>query len=481
MDKYRVLINNEKVILRIVFEKNGKIDNFFVYKPDFGPQIGNIYKGKIERVLPGLNSAFINIGEMKSGFLQFDTKDFYVLYDEFEELPFESRILSPENEILVQICKPGEREKSPKVSENIVLPGRYFVFLPNLKIQKISRKIEDRKERNRLFKIFRNAIGGKYGFIIRTASKWKSEDIIYKEIRQILNIWKKIKRDYKKHKAPYLLWKELPVYLRIIRDYVDENCVRVEVDDEFIFSQVEKYINFLIPELKGKIFLYKNKVPIFIYYDLENEIENFISKKVFLPSGGHLIIEKGETLTSIDVNTGRAEDENVEETVLRTNLEAADEIPRQIRCRNISGIIIIDFINMKKEDKKQVFKKFITNLSFDKAKFNILFTSNLGILGLTREKNDYSIYDLLLEDCELCNGIGLRKNIESVFLEIKKRIFEILNLKSYNYKLEIELSRDLYEFIFKNQLFKNLVFSDRIELKVNLNFKKGEFKIEEKL
>ncbi|MGC8977188.1 MAG: Rne/Rng family ribonuclease [Candidatus Ratteibacteria bacterium] len=473
--KYRIFINNEKVLLRIIIEKNRRIENFFVYKPDFGPEIGNIYKGRVEKILPSINAAFVNIGESKSGFLQFDKQEFYY-YDEYTKNLFYSRTYRPDEEILVQICKPQEGEKSPKVTEEIMIPGRYFVLIPNAKIQKISRKIKNRKERERLIKIFKKNIGQNIGFIIRTAAKVEKEDYIYREIKYLLNVWKKIKRDFKKNKAPFLLWRELPLYLKVLRDYANENFFSIEIDDEFIYNEVLKYVNLFIPELKGKIYLYKSRVPMFINYGFEEEIENFISKKVFLPSGGYLIIEKGETLTAIDVNSGKIEGENFEEVILKTNLEAADEIPRQIRCRNIGGVIIVDFVDMKNEYKKKVFKRFIKNLKEDKSKLNVLFISKLGLVEMCREKNDYSIYSLLLRECEDCNGSGILKDNGLIFFDLRKKIFEYFKNNPYN-KIEILLSPLLYEFIFKNQLFKNFLFSDRIRIKLSPEFGRDEFKI----
>jgi ribonuclease G len=476
MNRYRIFISNDRVILRIVIEKNGKIDNLFIHKYDFEPEIGNIYKGRIEKILSGLNSAFVNIGEMKSGFLQLNKSEFYFPMEE-ENLSYANQILKEGKEVLVQICKPGEDEKSPKITEKIVLPGRFFVLIPDLKIQKISKKIEDVKEKSRLMKIFRKALDRKFGFIVRTAAKNKKEFYIYREIEHILNVWKRIKRDYKRKTTPSLLWREIPLYLKVLRDYADENCEYVEIDDENILREVMRYVNLFIPELKGKIYLYRNKIPMFMNYGFEEEFENFISKTVFLPSGGYLIIEKGKTLTAIDVNSGRMEREDFEETVLRTNLEAVDEIPRQIRCRNLSGLIIVDFIDMREKFKKFVFKKFIENLKEDKLKIEVLSISKLGLVEIAREKNNYSIYNILLKECSNCEGSGIENGKEIVYLKLKKKIFEFFSNKAYNDKLEIEISQGLFEFIFKNQLFKNYPFFDRIKFKVDSKLKENEFRI----
>ncbi|MCM8785339.1 MAG: Rne/Rng family ribonuclease [Candidatus Omnitrophica bacterium] len=476
MKRYRIYINNDKVILRIIMEKNGNIENLFVSKPNFEPEIGNIYKGRVDKFLQGLNSAFINIGEIKSGFLQLNKSEFYFSPDEDEEIRG-NQILKEGKEVLVQICKPGEDEKSPKVTENVVLPGRFFVLIPCLKIQKISKKIEDRKERKRLMKIFKKAIGEKFGFVIRTAAFNKKDFYIYHEIEYLLNIWRRIKRDYKRKSAPSLLWKELPLYIKVLRDYVDENCEFVEVDDEKIFREIIKYTNLFIPELRGKVNLYKNKIPMFIKYGFEERFENFISKIVSLPSGGYLIIEKGKTLTTIDVNSGSMEMEDFEQTAFRTNMEAAEEIPRQIRCRNLSGLIVIDFIDIRKELKEKVFGRFVENLKEDKSKINILLISKLGLVEMAREKNDYSIYNLLLKECPYCEGSGMVESQEIIYLQLRKKIFEFFSDKGYNEKLEIEISQRLYEFIFKNQLFKNFSFFDRIKFRVNSQLKKNDFKI----
>lgn len=480
MSKYCLFINNEKVILRIIIEKDGEIENFFVYKKNFEPEIGNIYKGRIEKILPGLNSCFVNIGEMKSGFLQFDSSEFYLFsegnYSEVKPL----RFFKPGQELMLQICKPGEDEKSPKVTEKISIPGRYLVLLPNLKLKKISKKIEDKKEKDRLMRIFGREIKGKYGFIIRTASLGQKEIYIKREIKFLTNLWKKIKRDFVKKSAPSLLWKELPLYLKVIRDFVTPEFKKIEVDDFNIYKEINKYVELFIPEMKGKVFYYNGKIPIFSYYGLEKRVENLFSKKVFLPSGGYLIIEKGETLTAIDVNSGKIESENLEETILKTNLEAAEEIPRQIKCRNISGLIIVDFIDMKDEYKKKIFKKFVENIKNDKARFNILHISKLGLIEMSREKNDYSIYSILLENCSDCGGTGLKKSKELLYLEIKQKILETFLNKSYNVKLVIEVSQTFYEFLVKNQLFNNLPFFDRIKIKVD-NLSEVEYRIKEVL
>lgn len=469
-------MNYDRVVLRIVIEKDGKIENLFISKPHFEPEIGNIYKGKVEKFLQGLNSAFINIGEMKSGFLQLNKSEFYLSTEEDEEIR-SNQILKEGKEILVQICRPGENEKSPKVTENIMFPGRFFVLIPNLKIQKISKKIEDKNERKRLMKIFKRAIGEKFGFIIRTAAINKKDFYIYREIEHLLNIWRRIKRDYKRKSAPCLLWKELPLYLKVLRDYIDENCEFVEVDDEEVFREVIKYTNLFIPELKGRVYLYRDRIPIFIKYGFEEEFESFFSQTVFLPSGGYLIIEKGQTLTTIDVNSGSLEMGDFEQTAFKTNMEAADEIPRQIRCRNLSGLIIIDFIDIKKELKKKIFERFIENLKQDKSKINVLFISKLGLVEMTRERNDYSIYNLLLKECSFCGGSGIEEGQEIAYFRLRKKIFEIFLNKTYNEKIEVEISQGLYEFIFKNQLFKNFSFFDRIKFRVNTQFKKNEFRI----
>ncbi|HOK55853.1 MAG TPA: Rne/Rng family ribonuclease [bacterium] len=476
MNKYRIFISNEKVILRVLIEKEGKIDNIFIHKYDFEPDIGNIYKGRVEKFLYGLNSAFVNIGEMKSGFLQLNKSEFYFSLEENEDISGH-QILKEGKEVLVQICKPGEDEKSPKVTEKVVLPGRFFVLIPNLRIQKISKKIEDIREKTRLMKIFKKTLGKKFGFIIRTAALNKKEFYIYREIEHILNIWKRIKRDYKRKKTPSLLWKELPLYLKVLRDYTDENCEFVEIDDENIYREVVKYVNLFIPELKGKIYFYRNKIPMFVKYGFEEKFESFISKTVLLPSGGYLIIEKGKTLTAIDVNSGKMEKEDFEETIFKTNMEAAEEIPRQIRCRNLSGLIIVDFIDMKGKFKEKVFKKFIENIKGDKSRINILSISKLGLVEMAREKNNYSIYNLLLKECPFCDGSGIEKGKEIVYIQLRKKIFEIFSNKAYNGKLEIEVSQGLFEFIFKNQLFKNFLYSDRIKFKVNGKLKEDEFKI----
>lgn len=478
MSKYRLFVNDERVILRIVIEKDGKIENFFVHKGDTYPCIGNIYKGKIEKVMPGLNSAFVNIGETKSGFLQIDKSDFYFPFEEDLEEEFYFENYLPVEEVLVQISKPGEDEKSPKITEKISIPGRYFVLLPNLKIQRISKKIKDERKRRKLLNFFKREIGENTGFIIRTSADMRKETYIKREIRYLMNLWRKIKRDFKRKKAPCLLWKELPLYLKVVRDYVNEDFIGIFVDSEFIYNEIKEYVDLFIPEMRGKIYLYKERVPMFIKYGFEEKIESFFSNIVNLPSGGYIIIEKGETLTAIDVNSGKTEEGSFEKTIFRTNLEAAEEIPRQIRCRNISGIIVVDFIDMKEEYLRVVLKKFFENIKKDKGNIKFSFVPEFGIALLCKEKNDYSIYNLFFKECGTCEGKGILKEKELIFLEMKKKFFEIFKNNPYN-KIEVLVSQSLYEFIFKNQLFKNFIFSDRIKFKVESSIEIDNFKIVE--
>ncbi|MDD3726289.1 MAG: ribonuclease E/G, partial [Candidatus Ratteibacteria bacterium] len=332
-ENFRLLISRECFLTRVAVMSEKNVEYLFVDRPDI-LSVGNIYKGKIERVVSGLNAAFVNIGELKNGFLPFEKEDTIYQYDEFEEHSYHPnrKPYRVGEDVIVQITRPGTAEKGVKLTTKISLPGRYIILIPDSNLKTISKKITDKKERERLLNITNRRITGNTGSIIRTASEGKDERYIVKEIKMLISTWNKIKRHSKVKKSPSLLWSELPLYISAIRDYVTSEFKDIIVDDERTYREVKRYVNIFIPEMHGRVFLHRREEgPLFVKYGVERQIEGFLSDRVFLPSGGSLIIEEGETLSAIDVNTGSSEKKSFKETVFITNMEAAEEIPRQIR------------------------------------------------------------------------------------------------------------------------------------------------------
>ena len=266
----------------------------------------------------------------------------------------------------------------------------------------------------------------------------------------MLSVWNKIRRYAKVKTAPSILWQELPLHINVIRDYVTSEFKEVIVDDEITYKEVKKYVNSFVPEMIGKLSCIKTRDAV-MKHGTERKIEGYLSDRVFLPSGGSLIIEEGETLTAIDVNTGGSEKKSFKETVFATNIEAAEEIPRQIRGRNLAGLIVVDFIDMKgvKENNK-VFKALNQHLAMDKAKTNILSISKLGVVEMSREKMDFKLSDLLMDVCDRCNGKGYIKNIYYSAIKFKNEVL-MHAAKNRRKTIYVDVSETLYDFIYKNR------------------------------
>jgi len=477
--KFRLLINRECFLIRAAITSDDHIEYLFVNIPDI-LSVGNIYKGKVERVITGLNAAFVNIGEFKNGFLPFEKEDTIYQSYEVEEHTLKSmnKPYRTGEDIIVQITRPGTAEKGVKLTTKISLPGRFLILIPDSNLRTISKKITDRKERERLLAIANRRITGNTGFIIRTASEGKDERYIVKEIKILLSTWHRIRRYAKVKRAPSLLWRELPLYINVIRDYVTSEFKEIIVDDEKTYKEVKRYVSHFMPEMYGKVILHKNEEgPLFMKYGVEKEVEGFLSDRIFLPSGGSLIIEEGETLTAIDVNTGSSEKKSFRDTIFITNMEAAEEIPRQIRGRNLAGLIVVDFIDMKDpKEKSKVFKALNENLEIDKAKTSILSISKLGVVEMSREKTDFKLSDILMDICDRCNGRGYIKNIYYSALKFKNEVLTQV-MKNPHKKISVEVSEHLYDFIYRNRPLYEMLRKYNINCRKDTLLPNHEFRI----
>ncbi len=470
MKTYRMLISNEQFLTRVVIMADNRVEYLFITRPDLHTGVGNIYKGQIERVISGLNAAFVNIGESRNGFLPFAKEEplYHVTEPSDEATEQSKKPYKVGDEIIVQISKPGTGDKGMKLTTKISIPGRFIILIPDSSLATLSKKITDRAERERLLNIVKKRIFDNTGFIIRTAAEGKSERYIARELKILLNTWSRIRRYSRAKKTPAVLWNELPIFKNVVRDYVTADFKEIIVNDEIIFKEVKKYVNLFVPEMHSKVLLHKEKeYPLFIKYGIEREIERFLSDRVSLPSGGYLIIEEGETLNAIDVNTGSSEKNNLSATILNTNIEAAEEIPRQIRVRNLSGLIVVDFIDMKhQKERRKVFKILNDNLEIDKAETKILSISELGIVEMSREKTDFKLSDILLDRCEKCKGTGYVKNAHFAALKFRNELFSYLS-KNPGKKTAVEVSSELYNFILNEPTLYDLLKKKRISLHQN--------------
>lgn len=425
-----ILINATPQETRIALIENKRVAEFFFERNADKGIVGNIYKGKVVRVLPGMQAAFVDIGHERAAFLyagdflrtKHNVEDIDGEEDEplehqearrrrrsYEEIPSISELVREGQEIMVQVAKAPIGTKGARLTCHVSLPGRYLVFMPTLKHNGVSRKIESYELRKRLKKIIDGHRSKEGGFIVRTAASSSiNERHIKADVDYLLNLWRKIEKKYNSGGAPALLHYDLDLTTRLIRDHLDEEIERLVIDSPTEHRKVLRFIRNFQPELREKIDLHRDPSPLFDKYGIEQEVNKALGKRVWLKSGGYLIIEHTEALTSIDVNTGRfVGKKTLEETILKTNLEAAEEIVKQLRIRNVGGIIIIDFIDMERDgSKEQVYRYLEGLLREDKAKTTVLKISNLGLVEMTRKRLRESVTRYMTESCPVCDGKG---------------------------------------------------------------------------
>ncbi len=432
--------------------------------------VGDIYKGKVARVIPGIQAAFVDIGLEKAAFLHASDlstgpgdvssilreTDDEILFEQanrssHRRLPIE-RQLSAGQEILVQVAKEPLGVKGARVTCHISLPGRHLVFMPNVSHLGVSHRIEDEKERKRLKEIIQSLLQkNEGGFILRTACEGMSQRKISRAFQFLTKSWPRIQIKAKSAPAPSLIHQDLDLLSRTIRDFVTAETEQVMVDQTKDHRRILEFVGHFMPRLKSRIKLYNESEPIMDHYGIEDKIQRALEAKVWLKSGGHLIIERTEALYAIDVNTGRyVGKKNQEETILKTNMEATREIVRQLRLRNIGGIIIIDFIDMEKAaNRKKVYEAIRDAVKRDKAKINILQISELGLVEMTRQRSRESLGNQLLNACPYCEGRGRIKSNATLAYEIlrgvKKQMTQIDDGKRITVRVHPEIANFLYD------------------------------------
>lgn len=471
----KIIINVDEHQSRAGIIEEGRLVEVLIEREDEGRINGGIFKGRVANVLPGMESAFINIGLEKNAFLYVND------LREFEEKfldgilnssrPIED-ILTVGDEVVVQILNEPRDTKGARVTTHYTLPGKYLVLMPNNTHIAISKKIKNEDERKRLEDIFREIKPENMGVIIRTAAEGKTIFHFEREIEYLVKKWEDIDRKIANSKIGELLYKDNGVVTTVLRDIFTQEIDELVIDNEDVYWEIIDYINaFSEKILKTKIKLYTDKsINIFEKFGIDLQIERALEKTVSLDCGGYLVIEKTEALVSIDVNTGKNTGSyNLEKTVLRTNLEAAREIPKQLRLRNLSGIIIIDFIDMKKdEDKELVLKTLEENLQKDRIKNTIVHFTDLGLIEMTRKRTGNPLAFYFQEECSQCKGTGKMKSKEAILHKLLNETRAVAQEKDIE-TIKISISRKLYS------TFKELYFDF---IKVYLNNKKKKLEIE---
>jgi ribonuclease G len=447
----QLIINVSNHETRVAHLEDGTISELYVDRGDDSDVTGNIYKGRVLRVLPGMQAAFVDINLNQAAFIYVDdvyTNDFKEYERMFEieseekeedaeaksnpdKAPFEYKrnflieeLISEGQELLVQVAKSPIGTKGARISSYISMPGRFLVLMPTSDHIGVSRRIEDEVERERLRTAVQELRRVNYGYIVRTAAEGESAEKLASEMSFLNNLWENINKKYKNAPSPFLLHQELSVSLRAVRDLLIHEVEKLVIDSKPTYDAVLSFLDTYMPGLKDHVVLYEGSEPVFDAYNLEGDISRALKRKVWLKSGGYITIEHTEALVAIDVNTGRyVGKHNLEETILETNLEAVKEIAYQIRLRDIGGIIVIDFIDMeKKSNQEKVFSALKEALVRDKSKTHVLPMSDMGLIQMTRKRTREPLTRILCEPCYYCDGEGYIISKQSICYTIFREI-----------------------------------------------------------
>lgn len=439
----KLLVSVRPIATRVAYVEDGELRDFRVEKRgEVKSLVGSIFKGKVSRVLPGMQAAFVDINLDRAGFLyvgdvrvdidsgspiviteEQEEEENYAEAEEVEKTPIQD-LLSEGQHILVQVAKDPLGTKGARISTHVSLPGRYVVYMPTVNHIGISRRIDNEKERERLKETIDTYRPERGGFIVRTAAEGAPPEAIRSDIEYLTRLYTEIFKQYSDKKSVGLVHSELDMDLRAVRDLASESVDEVIVDDKAVYEKVLNFANQFIPHLSKKIKFYNEEETLFDKYEIDLEISRSLGRKVWLKSGGYIIFDEAEALVAIDVNTGSyTGKKDLEDTILKTNLEAVKEIAAQLRIRNCGGIIVIDLIDMEKEvHREMVMAALEEELSFDKARTNITQISELGLIEMTRKRIRPSLVKTLCQPCKYCDGKGYVKTASTIASEIFREL-----------------------------------------------------------
>jgi ribonuclease G len=441
-----LVINSEPLEKRVALLVDGTLDRFEIERDSDNRMVGGIYKGRIKNLDPGLKAAFVDIGYNKNAFLHYwdmlpaaaDSSVEVVRVNKKKDAgPRKAEptvkdipgLYPPGTDIVIQVTKGPIGTKGPRTTTNLSLPGRYLILTPFSDGCGISRKIEDPLERKRLKTLINElTIPEGMGVIVRTAGEGKKPRYFVRDLHLLLTKWTEIQRKMETDRAPACLYQEPDIVERTVRDFLTEDIDRVLVDNEDDFKRTQEYVGQISSRSKGKIVYYKDSIPVFERYNIERQIEQTFQRRVPLPSGGEIVIDETEALISIDVNTGSHKSRSGDEknTIFQVNMEAATEISRQIRLRNIGGLVIMDFIDMKeRRHRNAVYDRMVELMSEDKAKTHILPISSLGIMQMTRQRQQESLSANLYTSCPYCRGRAVVKSATTMSVELQRKLSSV--------------------------------------------------------
>jgi ribonuclease G len=442
-----VIINAESLETRVAVLEEGKLEEFTIERTSEERLVGSIFKGKVRNLEDGLKAAFVDIGFEKNAFLHYwdiVPTNFDNNYEVVEretrkrdrpritqkDIP---RLYPPGSDIIVQVTKGPIGTKGPRVTTNLTLPGRYLILLPNSDQSGISRKIENQQERQRLKKILRElTIPEGMGVILRTVGEGQQARYFVRDLALLVEEWKSITERRNSQPSATCIFQEPDLIERTVRDFLTEDVERIVVDNPKANDRMREMISKISSRSASKVKLYTDSQPVFDRFNITRQLENAFSRQVHLKSGGYIVVDETEALVAIDVNTGRHKGGKDQETaILKVNLEAAEEICRQLRLRNMGGLIVLDFIDMKsRRDQQQVYQRVKDGLRRDRAKTHILPISQLGLMEMTRQRHSESVHAAVYDDCPYCKGRGKVKSALTMSVEIQRKLGEILKKRS---------------------------------------------------
>ncbi|MDR0499231.1 MAG: Rne/Rng family ribonuclease [Holophagales bacterium] len=433
-----LVVNSTPLETRIALLENGQVCELFIERTSFVSQVGDVYKGRVAKLLPGMQSAFISIGDSKDGFLYLDEPEAHRLtaeeleHGEYEDtaiLEFASLTVTlppikEGEEVLVQVVKDPIASKGPRLSRHISFPGRFLVFMPSIEHVGISRKITDPIERERLRELIKAHSEPGEGFIVRTAAIGERDEDLISDVTFLRAIWKEVQSRSERRAAPSLVWQDFRLLQKVMRDLFREEVASFWVDTDEAYKQVAAFVQALHPEWAERAKRFTSNIPIFEAFGIERELELACQPKYFLHHGGSIVINQTEALVSVDVNTGKfVGRKDLEETVFLTNMEAIPEIVRQLRLRNLGGIIVIDFIDMiNAEHRAKVMERLHEELVRDRNHARAIELSDFGLVEMTRKRTGPSLDRQLTVPCARCEGSGRKFSPETIVLKIYREI-----------------------------------------------------------
>lgn len=501
----QILINKDAWQTRVAIINNGKLQDIYFDTHTKEDLERCFFKGRVSKVLPGIQTAFVDIGQNKAGFLHISeidralaterVGDFLQLEDIKEELDEHEikaaldikKIFNEGEDILVQVIKEPIHDKGAKLSTCFTVPGRFLVLMPNIPHLGVSKKIEDKEERNRLRDLLQKNLPRGMGAIVRTTAEGRSISDIQKDLAFLISTWSSIQKKFKKAVAGEKIHTDLTVALRVIRDHLDEDIEVVICDDQDELKGLGKFVKHLTPEHISKLRFYNGPPTLFERYNIDEQIDKALQKKVLLKSGGSLIIESTEAMTVIDVNTGKFTGTgSMEDTILKTNMEAADEVVTQLRLRNIGGLIVIDFIDMANSSNRNKLSRFLEKTLKEKDKFQsvALKISEFGLVQMTRKRSGKTLVQQLTNECQYCAGCGFVKSISSASFSVLRNFKAEFLRKALSGSIVLSVSSKVFEYLIHQEYQAILLLEKQLGCKIvlecNDNYQDQQFSVNKK-